>query len=497
MDVVAGKGGNFFVVTGRVNNVVLSMLSEISYEELSKYNAYSTMRKISHLSCAEYAAKNGLNQRILENFSRLEEVIDYHATQDLMYFIQSEDSRERSDSFDNDVVVNPSNYSNGFLHAAPREVSGLITDSFQISEDLSPRLLKSIGIVIKRETLIHYVRWNTVTYKVDIIPAKKLDYRSRFDNKSIAVVENCYSFEVDDWKNIKRLELNFNKEKLKRKNSWFRKEVPDNELLEEILQSMFKGVDARKYRALYDAYQNILKIRTDYVGDFIHSFHRFRNKILIDNRCLHANAVALGAYDMYYILVEDQRSSAFAVTVYRLSQYWQNKNWEDLLSKEPCFSVLADKTEEIRDNLLRNINFVLNLKLKYWTENELKRYYPGFVELLPAFEARNSVAKGEDVNRSEFLLQRSLMYSFYIYNPDLQKYELKNVNHLIKINIPVDPYIQENIIKKAQYYLDRKKSAKKFLLTKDGISESLVKKAAIIFDTPRRLGVRKRIKNKK
>ncbi len=497
MDVVAGKGGNFFVVTGRVNNVILSMLAEISYDELSKYNAYSTMKKISRLSCADYAAQNGLNQRILENFSRLEEVIDYHATQDLMYFIESEDSRERSDSFDNDVVINPENYSNGFLHSAPREVSGLITDSFHISDDLAPRLLKSIGIAIKRETLSHYVRWNTVTLKVDVIPAQKINYRSRFDNHSIVVVENCYSFEPLDWKNIKKVEQTFNKEKLKRKNSWFRKEIPDNELLEEILQTMFRNTELKKYRAMYEAYREIRKLRYDYVSDFIHSFHRFRNKILIDNRCLHAKSVALSAPDMYNILVEDERSSAFAVTIYHLSRYWQDKNWDHLLAKEPCLQVLADRTVDVRDNLLKNMDFVLNLKLKHWTENELRAHYDYFTEALPAFEARNSVAKGEDNNRSEFYLQRSLMYSFYIYNPDMQKFELKNLNHLIKIDIPLDQYIQENIIKKAQYYIDRKKSAKKFLLTKDGISEALVKKAAIIFDAPRRLGIRKKIKNKK
>ncbi len=117
MDVVAGKGGNFFVVNGSVSNTILNMLSEISYEEFGKYNAYSTMKKISRQSPAEYAAKNGLRQNIVENFSRLEEVIDYHATQDLMYFIESEDGRERSDSYDNDVVVNPANYNNGFLYA--------------------------------------------------------------------------------------------------------------------------------------------------------------------------------------------------------------------------------------------------------------------------------------------------------------------------------------------------------------------------------------------
>ena len=149
----------------------------------------------------------------------------------------------------------------------------------------------------------------------------------------------------------------------------------------------------------------------------------------------------------------------------------------------------------MRDNLLKNMEFVLNVKLKYWTEHELERHYPKFVGLLPALEARNSIAKGEDENRREYLLQRSLMYSFYIYNPDSGKFELHNLSRNIKIDIPADRYIQENIIKKAQYYIDRKRSAKRFLLIKGGISETLVRKAAVIFDAPRRLGVRKRMKN--
>ncbi len=495
MDVVAGKGGNFFVVTGHINNVILNMLSKISYDEFVKYNAYSTMKKISRQSCAEYAAKNGLHERILENFSRLEEVIDYHATQDLMYFIESEDSRERSDSYDNDVFINPQNYANGFLHAAPRELSCLITDSFQIPEETVPRMLKSVGISIKRESLSHFVKWSTVTYKVDIQPARKQTYRSCFDNKSIVVVENCYVFEPEDWRAVKKIEQIFIKEKVKRQKSWFLKEKPDNVLLDDILHKMFKDKELIKYTALYDAYRNIRKLRADYVGEFVNSFHRFRNKILIDNRCLHPKSVALDPSDMYNILVEDERSAAFAVMVFRLNRYWQKRNWNDLLAKEPCLAVLKEKSEEVRDNLLKNMEFVLNLKLKYWTENELKKYYDAFVKMLPVLEARNSIAKGEDVNHKEFLLQRSLMYSFYIYNPDTQKYELRNLNHLVKIDIPADRYIQENIIKKAQYYIERKKAAKKFLLTKDGISEVLIKKAAIIFDSPRRLGVRKRMRN--
>ncbi len=497
MDVVAGKGGNFFVVNGRVSNTIRNMLLEISAEEYNKYNAYSTMKKISRLSCAEYAAKNGLNTTILENFYRLEEVIDSHATQDLMYFIESDDSRDRSDSYDNDVVVNPANYSNGFLHAAPREVPGVITDSFQIPEDVVPRMFKSVGIAIKREPLAHYVKWNNITYKTDIIPSRKVNYRSLLTNRSIIVVENSYVFQTDDWNKIQKVEQLFNKEKMRRQKSWFMKEKPDSVLLNDILHRLFKDKELIKYTALYDAYLKIRTFRSDYIGTFIHKFHRFRNKILIDNRCLHPKSVALNAMDMYRILVEDERSAAFAVTIFRLGQYWQSGNWDELLAKEPCFFVLNERPLEMRNRLLKNMEFVLNVKLKHWTENELRPRYQKFVSLLPALEARNSIAKGEDVNSREFLLQRSLFYSFYIYDPDSGKHELRNLSNNIKIDIPIDAFVRENIIKKAQYYLDRKRTAKKFLLTKDGINEVLVKKAAVIFDAPRRLGYRRRTRQSK
>lgn len=493
MDVVAGKGGNFFVVNGSVSNTILNMLSEISYEEFGKYNAYSTMKKISRQSPAEYAAKNGLRQNIVENFSRLEEVIDYHATQDLMYFIESEDGRERSDSYDNDVVVNPANYNNGFLHAAPREVSGLITDSFQIPEDLVPRLLKSVGISIKRETLSHFVKWNNITYKVDITPARTQNYVSMFNNKSIIVVENCYVFQSDDWNIVKKIEQKFIKEKVRRKKSWFLKEKPDDVLLEDILRKMFKDKALIRYTALYHAYREIRKIRHDYAGIFIHEFHHLRNKILVENRSLHPKSLALNGADLYNIQVEDERSASLAVTIFRLSRYWKNKSWNELLSKEPCFEVLKDRPQEVRENLLKNMEFVVNLKLKHWTENELVRHYPKFVGNLPLIEARNSIAKGEDVERREYFRQRSLMYSFYIYNPDSGRFELRNLSRYIKIDIPVDGFVQENIIDKARYYIDRKKAAKRFLLAKDGISEALVKKAAVVFDAPRRLGARRRL----
>ena len=213
---------------------------------------------------------------------------------------------------------------------------------------------------------------------------------------------------------------------------------------------------------------------------------------MLDNRCLHPKSVALSPEDIYYLMVEDERSSHFASTIYRLGEYWKTGDWNMLRNLEPCFALLDDKNITERNNLLKNMDFVLNTKLKYWTENEISRRYPKFAQMLPEQEAKNSIAKGEDINHQEFLLQRSLFYSFYVYNPDTKKYDLLNLNKYIKINIPVNPFVQTNIINKAKYYLERKKTAKKFLLTKDGLTDALVRKAAIIFDAPRRLGTRRR-----
>ena len=39
-------------------------------------------------------------------------------------------------------------------------------------------------------------------------------------------------------------------------------------------------------------------------------------------------------------------SAHLAVTIDRLNRYWHDHDWEALLAKEPCFSVLKMRTEE-------------------------------------------------------------------------------------------------------------------------------------------------------
>lgn len=488
MDVVAGKNGSFFVVTGNIDTDTSKKLADISFDEFARYNAWSTMKKIARISSAEYAEKKSLRLDILEKFDRFAEAVDYKATQDLMYFIETENGREQVANERSTLQINPDNFNNGFQHPAPREVSGLITDSFQIKNSDVPKMLKKIGVSIKRSVISHFVKWNNVTYKVDVIPATPDARKGGFNGAEIVVGENCYVFQSDDWRYIKKIEYLFNKEKTDRKNSWFRIEKPDEEVFDRVLKKVCKDAKQQTvYRALYQKYTELVEIRTNYRGIFVHEFHHLRNKLLIENRCLKPDVKALLAPDMYYILVEDERSAHLAATIDRINVYWHDHDWDKLLSDEPCFEILASRSEAERNKLLLNLDFVTNAKLKYWTENSLALHYKKIMHRMPWLHCYCSVAKGIDETRKEYLLMRSMLYSFWVYNPFSQRYKMMRLDKYIKIDIPADDEMPQMIINRAQSFLDRKCGARDMLGIKYGISDTLICRAANIYDTQWRI----------
>lgn len=125
-----------------------------------------------------------------------------------MFFIETETNREQIDSDRNITEIDPNNFQNGFLHPAPRELSGLLTDALEIEDANVPQLLKRTGIPIVRSVIQHFIKWNDITYRVDVIPGSKDAVKSAFNGKELIIGENCYIFHNDDWTNIKKLSMN-------------------------------------------------------------------------------------------------------------------------------------------------------------------------------------------------------------------------------------------------------------------------------------------------
>ena len=489
MEIIAGKNGSFFVITRNVDTDTVRKLAGISFDEFGRYNAWATMKRIAKMSSEEYAAKNYLRHDILEKFDRFADAVDLKATQDLMFFIETENGREDFDDVTEIIKIHPHGFKNNFAYPLPRISDGKITDSFALKDQDVPKMLKRIGSVIERSTAYHDVKWNNVTYKADVISEEPKARKASIVGSNIVIRENCYRFSDEDWKYLQKIDDAFNKEKYSREHSWYRFNKPENEILESIITKMCKSNkhNYAMYKAMYAKFVELKNSRTDYMGILVHEFHHLRNRILSQNRCLKADVKALNALDVYYIMVEDERSAHLAVTIDRLNKYWHDKDWEDLLSKEPCFEVLKMRSEEDRDRLLTNLDFVTNIKLKHWTEHCLEQHNPKIASRLPTLQRYSSIAKGLDESRKEYMLMRSMLYTFYVYNPQTGKYKMMRLDKYIKINIPVSDSVINHIIKKVQLFINRKLGAKDMLKIKYGLTDNMIKQAANIYDASLRL----------
>ena len=72
-------------------------------------------------------------------------------------------------------------------------------------EDI-PQLLKKTGISIKRTILSNFVKWNNVTYRVDVVPADRENKKVIARGSEISIGEYCYVFNSDDWIYIKNID---------------------------------------------------------------------------------------------------------------------------------------------------------------------------------------------------------------------------------------------------------------------------------------------------
>ncbi len=492
MDVVAGKNGSFFVVKREVDAWTAAKLAEISFDEFCRYNAWSTMKKISKLNGQQYAAQNSLQFYTLENFERIAADVDFKATQDLVFFIETEVGREQLEDEFEIRIINSGNFKNAFAYPAPKEVAGVLTDPVVLRDKDIPPLLKKTGISIKRSVLSNFVKWNSVMYRVDISPATSEIKKISAHGSEIMIGEYCYIFNSDDWNYIKRIDNELNR-RMKAKKSWFVREKTPNEIFVEVIRKFCKDRKSQiMYSCLYKTYAELRDTHADYRSVMVHEYHHLKNRILLENRCLKPNSKALLAADCYYILVEDERSAHLAVTLDRIDRYWHDHDWDALARKEQCFAVLASRSEAERNRLLSNLDFVVNTKLKYWTDYNLDAHYEKLVQRLQWLLRFSSVAKGLDELRKEYVLMRSMLYSFRVYNPYTGKYKFVKLDKYIKIDIPVTGRVLANIIGKTQMFLDRKIGARNMLKIKYGIGDRLIRKAANVYDNNLRI---KQVKN--
>ncbi len=202
---------------------------------------------------------------------------------------------------------------------------------------------------------------------------------------------------------------------------------------------------------------------------FIHECKHFKNHFLRDRRQIKEGTPKLSCEDIYRINVEDERSAEVAVLIEAVNNYFKNNN-DDLLNTvrhdNPWLdNLLKGKTTEEIKSILSDHTLLINSSIKNWNKNYTAQYNMQF-ENLCLQHAQSYTSRPDDVNHEEYNRQRSLFYSFEVYNPQT---ETKDLSKLITVDVDINEESRE-IIEKSQ---ERRKIASE-TINKPGWREPLL-----------------------
>ena len=179
-----------------------------------------------------------------------------------------------------------------------------------------------------------------------------------------------------------------------------------------------------------------------------HESKHQKNRFLRERRQLKDNAKKLSCEDIFRINVEDERSAVFAEIITTINNYFKTK--DDTLLKSCCESyswlknLLQGKTPEETKNILSDYTLLLNKSLEHWNKTFAESYLKQFRNLCPQ-DAQNYISLPDDVNHEEYNKQRSLFYSFDVYNPETGKTETKDFSKLINVDVIIEKEEREII----------------------------------------------------
>ena len=481
MEVIAARNGDFFIVKDNLAAETAAKLSNMTFEEFELYSAWDSLRNISSVTKEQFTAKNNLDINVLENFSLYGSQVYYKKTKDLRNFFEKD---ENYGLFRNTKcsIKKLKDFQNGFANKIPKRNLDFIYDRFCLQDKDIPEYIKRIGSSIKRRINPHIILYNSITGSPHILPHNSPIPITFNQQNKIIVYENIYIFYPEDWQIIKQIRQYYKELKAKQKNSWVARLQGDNSLLNSAIKKVCTSPQQiSKYQALYNQYLQLSLQRTDYYTPFIYECQKLRNRIMIESRLCKVNSKRLLPEDIFYIMIENERSANLSIMFQNINDYWLDGDIKKLFTSEPCLKILQNKDQTEIRSLLKNLDFLVSIKLQYWMKNLYFEYYNKILEQSLKLIELSPLSKDIDTQRTEYHIMRSMMYSLKVYNPDKKIYEIKKLDQYIKLPIPLKPKDKERLLKRQNNLIARQNRVKEFLKIKHGFSDELIKKANRIY----------------
>lgn len=322
-----------------------------------------------------------------------------------------------------------------------------INHSQLIQDDEVPNIIKNLGLSLRKENVYTHMEWNEK--EQDVILRDENGEETSFSNLGIAndseivLYDEILCLSNKDYKTINSIISAINNKATSETSASILKKLPIGDIL---------------LYAKYTKYKNNCLSRKKVI---FHELKHIKSQLLVENRELKPNSKRLSVEDIYRINVEDERSAYLEETMSSISQYLQKGKYEDfsMFTKEDSWLVktLKQQSPQNIEEKLCDYNYIVNETLKNWDNDYASKYHAPMIEHC-TYQARSCpLSKEEDKNRSEFFLQRSIMYSTQVFNPKTKKHEIKDLSKFIKNDIEIDNKVVEDIINPCKKIIKNRK----------------------------------------
>lgn len=336
------------------------------------------------------------------------------------------------------VNLDRDNYLNELNKPLPNIQLGadkVLFNSFpHISDEFISEFAQKAGLQFRRQDVYNHAEFDDAT--------QNIKYTNQ-EGKPVNIDAQGLSYENCIWITNEIISLNKNDYLTAQKNE---KEIRDLEKANPLLtywdaKDQVLAQKSLKEQKLYNVYERALMKDNEVKRTILHEIKHFKTKFLLESRQYKKGSKNLSVKNLFNLCIDDERSASFEELIYSINTYLEQEKYEDYsmfgapakslvqyLKKINAKKELTD--EEKKQKIVKyfsNLPRLMSFTYIQWND-ELPKYIEDFSGIVKEEAEQLPYLKETEQNNEEYFQQRSIIYSYRIYNPETKKYDYHDLS---------------------------------------------------------------------
>ncbi len=346
------------------------------------------------------------------------------------------------------VNLDRDNYLNELNKPLPNIQIGadkVLFNSFpHISDEFISEFAQKAGLQFRRQDVYNHAEFDENTKKIKYTDLK---------GKPVDIDAQGLSYDNCIWITNEIISLNKNDYLAAQKNEQAIRDLEKANPLLTYWEAKDQVLAKRslKEQKLYNVYERALMKEHEVKRTILHEIKHFKNNFLIESRQYKEGYKNLSVKNLFNRCIDDERSASFEELIYSINTYLEQEKYEDYsMFGAPAQSLVqylkrinAKKEltdEEKKQKIVKyftNLPKLMSFEYIQWND-ELPKYIEDFGGIVKEEAERLPYLKETEQNNEEYFQQRSIMYSYRIYNPETKKYDYHDLSQQIYGQVETD-----------------------------------------------------------